>query len=511
MKKTPYLYFVVALILLTGISLQAQNWAGPDQDLCGSSEGSYIGLENAPSEYCYSWSPTTGIQGDPHQARVLVKPEETTIYSITVTGSNFSFMQIDEVEVDVSFGAVEFNPGYTKPDGSANQSTAIVTNNPGNKSHTWSIVEPAGPARLGCSINPTTGVISGCNLGGEITIRATRDDFPVCKAEKVFRVNTGVKDIEAMDLSTDNGMRVAKEGQTLYLVGRNGVKFTAIPNDNETFGPDDFMWSGPGVPTTGVESWTSDHGMPLTLNISANDKSVTVKREPVMEITIEDPLSSLKSLFESGLLKFKPVKEYSDLDEIGSCLPPFDADPPEFMLNYKQETTNKYNSPDKGWKYTLEGVVVASATGRMCFPPPYSSPPNPFGFYYTYAFLSGTVKVVASGSKDEGAAANASWAWNNLVGEGEIKAGLGADFGVSLPGDIVTVNGSLSGSTALTLTIQWNKPHVEGKIKFEPLIVEGSLAVWVTNPNDPIAGPVGGKWNIVDPYESMFTPIFTFE
>lgn len=511
MKRLSISFILISLAVLLSPALIAQNWAGEDQSLCGSSEGTYIGLENAPSEYCYTWSPTTGMEGDPHQARVIVKPEETTTYSVTVTGANFSFMQVDEVVVDVDFGAVEFTPGFANPDGSSGQSTAVVTNNPGNEDHTWSILEPAGPERLGCSIDPNTGVISGCNMSGEITVQAQRTDFPVCKAEKKFRVNTGVRDVEARDISTDNGNRVAKTGETLILVGRNGVNFKAIPNENEQFGFDDFDWTGPGVPTTGIPSWNSTLGTPTELTVSANDKTVHVERRQTTEFALSNPLGNLVPLLQSGLLKFKPVREYSGLDDIGSCFPPFDPDDsPEFALNYKRETTNKYNSPEEGYKYTIEGVVSLGATGRMCFPPPYSSAPNPFGFYYTYAFLSGTVKLVASGSKDEGAM-DQTWNWNTLVAEGEIKAGLGADFGASLPGNIITVNGSIKGSTAIVLTAQWNKPHVEGKIKFEPLIVEGEFAVWVTNPNDPIIGPVSGKYNVVDPFESSFTPIFTFE
>ena len=510
MKRTLCKYFVAACFLCPGSLVIGQNWAGPDVNLCGSANGTYIGLESAPSEYCYLWSPTTGMQGDPHQARVLVKPEETTTYSVTVTGQNFSFVQIDAVEVTVDFGSIECTPGFALPDGSANQSTAVVTNNPGNNPHTWDIVEPAGPARLGCSINPMTGVISGCNTSGEITIRATRDDFPVCKSEKTFRVNTGVQDVEARDMSTDNGMRVAKNGQTLILVARNGVRFTAIPNDNEQFGANDITWMGPGAPSGGVETWTSDQGLPLNLTVSANDKTVNVERQPVNELSLSDPLSNIGPLLQSGLLKFKPVREYTDLEGVGSCLPPFEAEPPEFTLNFKRETANKFNSPDLGYKYTIEGQVAASATGRMCFPPPYSSPPNPFGYFYTYAFLSGTIKAVLSGSKDEGAAPDPSWAWNDLVGEGELRAGLGFDFGVSV-GDILVIDNSVTGSAAVTLTVRWNSPHVEGKVKLEPLIVEGTLSAWVGSPNDPSVGPVSRKFNIVDPYETAFTPIFTFE
>ena len=506
------LYYIICLLTLPLLA-HSQIWTGPDVELCGSTEGVMIGIENAPSEYCYQWSPTTGIQGSPSDARILVKPEETTTYTLVVTGANFTFRQEENVKVTVDFGSVEFNPSFTKPNGESNQSTAIVTNNPGNHPFTWSIVE-TGMAALGCTINSTSGEISGCTSAGEITVRATRTDFPVCKTQATFRVNQGVKDIIATDLSMDNGLRVAKTGETLVLVSRNGVKFEAIPNDNETFGPDDITWTGPSAPSGGVTMWTSDQGTPLSFDVAANDKSVHVIRKPANEEALTINGNNFIGMLEAIIAKFKPNRKVSGLDEVGSCLPPFKKDKFEFSINLKEEAVNKFNSPEEGIKQTIEGQVSGGIEGKVCFPPPYSSAPNPFGYYYTYAFLAGALKVAVSGSVDEGASTNPEWIFNGLEGisvEGELKAGLGADFGATLPGEFLTVNGQIRGSAAITLATQWRSPHIEYKFKIEPLIVEGNLSVWFTNPNNPIIGPISKKYNIIDAYDPPFAPLFTLD
>ncbi len=509
MRRQTFLWMLIGCTL-SSLTLHGQNWAGPDQALCGSTEGATIGLENAPSQYCYSWSPLEGIQGSPHEARIVVKPEVPTTYSVTVTGSNFSFRQVDEVEVDVDFGGVEFDPSFAFPDGESAQSTAYLTNNPDDHPFTWSIVEEA-PSNHGCTIDPSTGDISGCIGSGEITVRATRDEFPQCKAENTFRINQGVKDVTATDISTDNGKRVAKSGQILTLVGRNGARFEAIPNDNETFGPNDITWAGsPDAPTSGVTTWVSDQGTPQDLYITANDKAVLIERRPVVEHSLGNPIGTFLQMVELAVSKFKPVKNDQEISQHGSCLPPLQVPPPSGDFNYKYENTNKYNSPDEGIKSTIEGFVAASVTGKLCFPPPYSSPPNPFGYYFTYAFMSGTVKIVATGVKDEGAPGEPAWDWGTLAGEGELKIGLGAQGGFYV-GSLINIIGSITGSAALTLSAQWNSPHIEGKYKLEPLIVECGLSVWITSPNEPIVGPLNGKYNLADPIESQYTPIITFD
>ena len=491
---------------LVPIETAGQNWAGPDQSVCGSSEGVFIGLEGADPQNCYKWSPTTNLEGDPCQARVLVKPEETTTYSVTVTGPNFSFTQVDEVVVDVDFGNIQFTPGFTEPDSMSNQSTAMVANNPGNHPHQWLIVEPLAQ-RLGCSIDPTTGVISGCKEAGEITVRAQRTDFPVCKAEATFRVNTGVRDVEARDLSTANGNRVAKTGETLVLVDRNPVEFKALPNDNEQFGLNDITWTGPGAPSNGAPLWENFDIFPQSFTVSANDKSVNVERKNTISITVPSPNFALFSLLQSGLEKFKPTRPWNQVPGAGTCSP-FTPTALNTSDSYIQNNTNKYNSPEEGTKHTLSTSAAFEATGRMCFPPPYSSLPNPFGYYYTYAFLTGSLGGTISGSKDEGAA-DTTWNMNTVTVTGAFTAGIGADFGISVPGDIFVIAGSVTGSATLSTTLRYVSPNIEGQVKLEPLVVSGSLSAWITSPNDPIIG-VSGRYNIMDPYVSDWVSIMTF-
>jgi len=73
--------------------------AGPDTTICG--EGSVvIGGGDEDPDYCYSWSPQTGLS-DPHILHPVASPTVTTTYVLTVVGPDFSFRDEDQVTVTV--------------------------------------------------------------------------------------------------------------------------------------------------------------------------------------------------------------------------------------------------------------------------------------------------------------------------------------------------------------------------------------------------------------------------
>lgn len=72
--------------------------AGPDTVSC-KGKAVKIGTTENP-EYCYSWSPSEGLD-DPKSAQPSARPTKKTTYTLTVTGPDFTFKETDEVDVSV--------------------------------------------------------------------------------------------------------------------------------------------------------------------------------------------------------------------------------------------------------------------------------------------------------------------------------------------------------------------------------------------------------------------------
>ncbi len=101
MKNIPQMLYkqilsICFLIALFGGTVLGQ--AGPDQDVC-EGESVTLGTENS-SDKCYIWEPTTGLS-DPRSGMPEANPTETTTYTLTVIGSNFSSRTTDQVKVTI--------------------------------------------------------------------------------------------------------------------------------------------------------------------------------------------------------------------------------------------------------------------------------------------------------------------------------------------------------------------------------------------------------------------------
>ncbi len=490
MKKILIIYFLTLRCIIN-----AQEWAGPDTTICGGI-GVMLGLPSAPDDYCYHWAPATGLSST-FLKRPLAQPQKTTEYTLTAVGPDFSEKVVDKVMVVVSTGGVEISPSYTEPNGMANQAHAHLTSKAQGTTIIWSIEHED----HGCHINSSTGNISYCNSPGEVTIRATVAGNPDCYAEGTFRVNVGVKQVFAID--ADHPTRKATEGGTLHLVGHNNVTLKAIPNEGESFQSDQPDWSGSTVLPSDphASEWHHDAGSPSTMFITAGGKTVNVERHQSTQASAGGFSSTLITVFNAIKAFLKPPDEvqkgYKFTELQTSACNPFKAEY-SHNVSYTYAPVEKFNSPDLGSNHTLSGEVSASATGKICFPPPYSSVPNPVFVWSTYVVVSGGASFSISMSKDESKAVPAKWKPNApLTATSSLKLGVGGDVGLLLPGDLFGIQGSVFGGASASAATALDTDSLSFSVKFEPLYLEGGLKVWYLNPNNLVID-LKGKYNILD-------------
>jgi|WetSurMetagenome_2_1015567.scaffolds.fasta_scaffold70723_2 hypothetical protein len=493
MKRTIYILTFISLAFR--LELSAQEWAGPDKNICEGA-GTTLGLDSAPNNYCYNWSPSTGLSSTTDK-RPMAHPDKTTEYTLVAIGPNFSNKVVDKVKVTVETGGVVLTPTYTQPDSSVNQSHAHLTIKTAGVTYKWSIVGDD----KGCQINENTGNISYCHQIGDVKVRVKDADNPDCFADGTLRVNVGVKELFAIDNA--NPTRKASNGDTLHLVGINAVKLKAIPNSGESFGDDQPDWTGSTVlpPNPHDAEWVNDAGTPTSLTITAGQKNVYVSRETTGEISAGVIAQSLSTIFNRLKELVKPTPGLTpgntfDPGQTTACLP-FSA---EIIptISYKKAPVNRKDSPKSGYAWTIEGDIKAEITGRVCFPPPYSAVPNPVFVWSTYVIGQGAGKLTMNMVYDESVNYPGKWVSNGLNFVTEFKLGVGGEIAVLLPGNLFGITGSLFGGVKWGIDPDWAPPYIDVKASIEPLVIEGGLKVWYFNPANTVID-LQGKYNMLDP------------
>lgn len=493
MKRLNYILTFIPLAFF--MELSAQEWAGPDKNICEGA-GTTIGLDSAPNDYCYSWSPSTGLSSTTDK-RPMAHPEKTTIYTVVAIGPNFSNKVVDKVTVTVETGGVVLTPTYTKPDSTVNQSHAHLTIKTPGVSYRWSIIDDD----KGCRIDSISGNVSYCHQVGDVKVRVKDKDNPDCFADGKLRINVGVKEVFAIDVA--NPTRKASNGDTLHLVGINAVKLKAIPNSGESFGDGQPDWTGSTVlpPSPNDAEWENDAGTPTSLTITAGEKNVYVSRETTGEISAGGFTHTILTFINALQEYVKPTPGMTpgnsyDPGQTTACVPVDAGFDHNFV--YKKAPVNRINSPKKGYAWTIEGEGKLEITGKVCFPPPYSSLPNPAFFWSTYVVASGAGKLTMNLTEDESVKYPAEWVFNTLNFATDFKLGVGAEGGLLLPGNLFGVTGSVFGGIKWSIDPDYMKPYVDVKAPIEPLVIEGSLKVWYFNPDNTVV-ELQGKYNMLDP------------
>jgi hypothetical protein len=249
--------------------------------------------------------------------------------------------------------------------------------------------------------------------------------------------------------------------------------------------------------------WEYNSGLHSDLDIQAGEKHVLVQ--------IHQPLEEVAGNLENSLLAlFNVIKDYVkptddvqqghafDPDAVSACTIP--GLEPGINIAYKRARVNKKDSPELGWNYTLDGEASVAWTGRVCWPPPYSSVPNPILVWATYVEFGGAVKFNVNASKDESVANPPEWKFNGINVSSELKLGVGGEAGIFLPLEVFGITGNVFGGIKIGIDPDVAPPYLDVKSTIEPLVLEGGLKVWVTNPNNTIVD-LSGKYNLLDPIE----------
>ncbi|MEP6645862.1 MAG: hypothetical protein ABJC12_02135 [Saprospiraceae bacterium] len=484
--KTYILYFAIFILLPNLLSAQAADYAGMNVSTCQQA-GADIG-NASPGNVCYTWDVAKGLNpGDMHSFHPHVNPQETTTYTVHVSGSNFTFSTTDQVTVTVIFGGLVLSPSYIKLSGPLeNQAMATVTI-PANVAVNWSI-ENGGST--GCEID-NMGVISNCHTAGQITVVATKQSNPSCKVTKDLAINGGIKDVIASDNANDG--RIAHHGQTLYLVGSipGTANFEAVPNENSSFPAGEPSWTGPYMPPPGNEiSWNSpslSYGTYTETAGTDDPKSVTVQAISADEfstaITIDTTLFGRVQRLLRGGAKVNAEDQF--------CFSPLKFTFPAAMtVSYKSSYVGKFKDPGYDTKrdFTVE-IPAVSGTGCMYFPCCTGAiyfGPVPV-LYTTYVAMSAGISISTSATKDPSVATPAKWMSSGLSVAGTIRL----DAGFRLEADVAnmagfTANANLSTEVKLEGRYVPQPPKLEWNASWGGLVGKVSGTFWYGSPDTAI-------------------------
>lgn len=471
---------IVVLLCWTSNSF-GQNWAGPDTTTCGEL-GVVIGSNDPCEGCCYIWSPTIGLS-DHTIKNPTAKPTTETIYSVTVTDANLRLKGKDEVTVGLSFGEMFFSPDYLIQSSEESIVDAVLLNQVGVNSSAdilWDILAPT----LGCEIEPegTGARITPGNFYGDIIVQASKVGTPGCIVKESLPVNNGVKDVWATD--PEHTHRIAKTGETLYVISHEPVKIEAFPNPGgfaegvPDWKPDTY---GSNTPADGQSNIMISETIGLDDVISeyiAGDEpdfkpKVTVVRMPPQETdettltlpVIDDLLEGL-----GNLLKFK---DQPAIDPPCGPLYPFSMTLTTPTIKFNEQIVEKYGTPRLSRKKELALEMELAVAGRLFHPVFTKSFTSKFFnvtlcsrlFIEATSNLAANIKIVKDPSLADSSfqAVNPEIVWGFGVGGG-------AEFAFQPPGYLVSAKAKISAGVKCTFTYESEK--LQAKIKVSPAVTK---------------------------------------
>lgn len=370
-KFRKFLILLFATILKIGNAQPNTDWAGPNKSTCGEL-GVIIGdTLNTCLDCCYKWEPADGLSSTTINTP-LAKPRHRTTYRVTVIAADFSWTATDNVTVDVAFGEIRFNPTSLEQGG---EDDVLATLNRSNGNNIqWTLDNP-----LGCSIsgNGTVATITPGSDFGTVTVKAANLDIPGCVTREDIDINEGAKDVWAIDKNHPN--RIAKKGETLYLIGETTATIKAIPNEGGFQNGAPYWYQdsyGSQLMSDGISESDMSESPTITGRTSeyiagpppSSGPKVTVIRKLPQTTdygsTIQTALAPVTSLIKNY---FNYDGGSSSSNPCGSSTP-FSADLNIGQLTYTSVEVEKYNSKDLGEKKTLSIGATVSLTGNLYHP-----------------------------------------------------------------------------------------------------------------------------------------------
>lgn len=523
MKMEKVFLFIVCMCWLT-VNSYSQNWAGPDTTTCGEL-GVTIGSNDPCPGCCYFWAPSIGLS-DRTIKNPIAKPTTETTYSVTVTDANLRLKGTDEVVVGLSFGEMFFSPDHLVQSSEESIVDAVLLNLEGVNSPsdiTWDILSPT----LGCEFVPQgLGIrITPGDFYGDIIVQASKVGTPGCIVKEKLPVNNGVKDVWAID--TDTPARIAKQGETLYVVDQSEVLISAKSNPGG-FAPEIPDWKqdgfGSNVPPDGI----ADNPMSEPYYLSGNYSEYIAGDDPefkpkvgvmriqnaVIQQTITPAIDGLFDLLKSKL-KFKNNGEEEEVINV----PCGDSDPFEINaaeVNYilKRSVAEKYMSPDTGVKYeaVIEGTF--GATGKIYHPyfTRTVSLPGVAVCSKLWAGASSTITFAMNFIRDP-ALQNPDWHTDNFQGKWGVKLFSGFELTAVTSGWAASGSAEFSISAESVFEFQVPDKKLVSYIEIKPATCTISTNVYKlsdTNQFRKVFSGPSAEIQMMEPYKSPPYTIYTF-
>jgi hypothetical protein len=344
-------YLAVLVFFIAPYMLLAQADAGPDQEIC---KGKSVQLGGAANpDYCYYWTPQSGLD-NPYAPNPTATPEKTTTYTVIVTGPEFSGRWMDDVTVTVfEMQDIVFDKPMVYADGATLVTPQAVVN-PSGRRLSWEFVGES----FGCWWENEK-IVVGTDPGS-VTVRAVDNKNPECYLDKPLELLDPVAGVTAEDVK--NKGRIAKTGETLYLVGpQRQAEVKALPAQGSFSGLAP-VWSGTCLsPPSGTASFINDadEGMSCTYNVG-NDKSITITR--LSSTTTE--IKPLPGFSDAGLKKFFET----DLNFKGNKVGGIKCEINFGNTNFRKTLVGKYMDPGTDYKYEMNLGFSGSVSGKIVHP-----------------------------------------------------------------------------------------------------------------------------------------------
>lgn len=492
---------ILNILHFLAICTYGQQWAGPDKEACGDL-GVMIGSDDPCVGCCYLWTPATNLSCTDCK-NPMANPLTTTEYAVVVTDHNLRKIGSDVVKVTTVFTEMHFTPDHLVQGDSEAKVTASILDK-GNVDQpseiSWNLVPPF----LGCMLEQQ-GLNAEITPGpqyGKVIVKATNLNVPGCYVEEELPVNKGVKDVVALDLTTPAGTdRVAKTGETLYVLDDVGVQIEAIPNEGgkpeglpdwqpDTYGsnvPPDGDWlevMNEFLPESFLESKTSDY---IAGELPAGNPKVTVIRKKAAVLS-EVPINVAGLDTLDKLLK----KYFTFLDSpefpCGSPAP-FNIAIDFIGPKIKASQVEKYKSPLLGTKEEVTFSAGLTASGRIYHPALTKTLSiKVFGgedvvlCTRLFAELTGTLEVNLPFIKSDSLQ---DITWN--VSDPSLTAGFGVSIDLQVafhpPGYMFDASAKASSKLEVTFTYLREQQQIQYKVKIDPATATLKLnAKYESNP-----------------------------
>lgn len=440
-------YLSALVFLIASYNALAQADAGPDKEIC-KGKSVRLGGVSGP-DYCYYWTPQSGLD-NPNAPNPSATPEKTTTYTLIVTGPEFSGRWMDEVTVTV-FDIKDIV--YDKPMVYADGETVITPQavvEPSGRKLDWKIEGEA----LGCWWENER-IIIGTDPGTIMVRVLDNKTYPECYLDKPLEILDPVKSITAEDVK--NRGRIAKEGETLYLVGPERLaEVTAVPAQNSFTGLAP-VWSGTcEVPTSGTSSFTNYPNGVLTCSYTAGkDKSITITRLASTSIEIKP----LPGFSDAGIKKFLE----KDLTFKGSKVGGIKGEISFGSTNFKKSLVGKYMNPGTDYKYEFNLGFAGSITGKIVHPLYSKKVTSPWGSAKWELYFEAKANLsIGGGLVKDPSTEYQGWTGKNLAAtlDGTFKVGF--DFMSDAPSMAIKAGISADVKVGTSVQLLGNELQIKG-------------------------------------------------